>query len=735
MDNGADANTRYLFGNGESLTEPIQLPTPGAEREAPYSVIEAKRRLLPQARRTLTTLESLPPLACPDGRTVAVLTLHPAYIAKSQYPRPLLNAFNLEHVGSRGRKLKPEKSLRKNPPALENATDIFVAGERDAFRSLSASLESDVATDMMKYVVRIESISSPNPEERIKTPIVDDASAFEVVLHAGNSAKSVLRGFYAYLDELGMVADYDRVRHVQGLSFVPVRGTREQLVSLAQFSFLRAARSMPQIRPIDPVGPVRALQQVVPDLPNGGPLDATFRVAIFDGGLSPGHPFGQWATAIETTGVGPPDPGLQKHGEAVTSAFLFGPITQNPLQVPPSAVDHYRVLDRASFDPTGQYIDVLDRIVDVLERCDYEFVNLSLGPSFPIDDDDVNLWTAKLDEIANRKRALIVSAVGNDGHRGHGYDRIQAPSDAVNLLSVGAASSSGNGWQRAPYSSVGPGRSPGIVKPDVVAFGGSATEPFLALDSRGVDSWTGTSFAAPFTLRLAAETRAHLGSDISPLMARALLIHHADDSSQPVRHVGYGRILSDIADAIFCNEDEVHVLYQGELLAGNFLRATIPTPSAFPAKGKVFLKATFSFLTETDAQDPSNYTRSGLEVIYRRDADDFGNPEDDRTTAVSQTFFQAHRGGEQLRRDAHKWETAIRHDQKFLISKVKKPVFDIHYHAREAGGIASGGTRIPYALVLTMRVKGMPDLYDQVAVKYRGRLRALRPVIQVPVRV
>jgi subtilisin family serine protease len=646
-----------------------------------------------------------------------------------------LSALNLEHLGSRGRKIKPEKSLRKNPPPLENTTDIFVAGKRAAFRQLTAALESDRVAETSKYIVRIESIEPPSVEDRLKSPLPpgDNVAAFEVVLHAGGAAMPVIEGFYRYLDVVGMAADLDRLRHVQGLSFVPVHGTGEQMRRLAEFSFLRAARIMPHIRSIFPSGPIRAVTPTRPNLPDDGPLDASFRVAIFDGGLSPMHPFGKWANAIDTPGVGPADPRLLKHGEAVTSAFLFGPVA-GAVPVPPAGVDHYRVLDDTSFDPTGQYVDVLDRIVGVLEAQDYQYVNLSLGPSFPIDDDDVNLWTAKLDDIAQRKRALIVSAVGNDGDKGAGNDRIQAPSDAVNLLAVGAATTMGNGWQRADYSAVGPGRSPGIVKPDVVAFGGSSNEPFFAIDSTGIDSWTGTSFSTPFTLRLAAETRAHLGADISPLMSRALLIHHADDASHPVRQVGYGRILSDVAGAVFCAEDEVHVLYQGELLGGKFIRATIPTPTTFPSKGKVLLRATFCFLTETDAQDPSNYTRSGLEVIYRRDADDFGNPDDDRTTARSQTFFHAHRGGEQLRRDAHKWETAIHHEQKFVIGKVKKPVFDIHYHAREAGGIAPAGSRIPYALVLTMRVNGMTDLYDQIAQRYRGFLRALRPVIQIQVR-
>ena len=101
-----------------------------------------------------------------------------------------------------------------------------------------------------------------------------------------------------------------------------------------------------------------------------------------------------------------------------------------------------------------------------------------------------------------------MSPVGNTGaeDRESGEARIQVPSDCVNGLSVGAANTTHADWCRAPYSSWGPGRSPGVVKPDLVQFGGIDTQPFVVYTRGAVptlaQTW-GTSFAAPAALRLA----------------------------------------------------------------------------------------------------------------------------------------------------------------------------------------------------------------------------------------
>jgi hypothetical protein len=141
------------------------------------------------------------------------------------------------------------------------------------------------------------------------------------------------------------------------------------------------------------------------------------------------------------------------------------------------------VLDAAPGQDPRELYEVLERIQTVLSQQRYHLVNLSLGPILPIDDDDVHAWTAVIDELLATRDTLATIAVGNTGESdaAAGLNRIEVPADCVNALAIGACDSQDAGWQRATYSSIGPGRSPGLIKPDFVAFGGSLARPFLVI--------------------------------------------------------------------------------------------------------------------------------------------------------------------------------------------------------------------------------------------------------------
>ena len=178
----------------------------------------------------------------------------------------------------------------------------------------------------------------------------------------------------------------------------------------------------------------------------------------------------------------------------------------------------------------------------------------------------------------------------------------------------------------------------------------------------------------------------------------------------------------------------VRVIYQGELTPSQYLRAAIPMPDN-PLLGKVGIAATFCYATPTDPQDPGSYTRSGLEVTFRPHAEKFAS--DDATIPKSKSFFKkgAFETEQALRNDAQKWETTLNAKKSLLSKSLHLPVFDIHYNARSAGGAARDAEKIRYALVVTVRARRAPDLYDQVVRAYAGRLEVLIPVVDIAVRV
>jgi serine protease AprX len=97
--------------------------------------------------------------------------------------------------------------------------------------------------------------------------------------------------------------------------------------------------------------------------------------------------------------------------------------------------------------------------------------------------------------IASSKGIIVVISAGNEGHNAWRY--LTAPSDAVNILSVGAVNSS---LQVAAFSSIGPSAD-SRVKPDVVALGEST---YFQYSAETFTHGNGTSFSAPVISGLTA---------------------------------------------------------------------------------------------------------------------------------------------------------------------------------------------------------------------------------------
>ena len=743
----------YLLGYGERLTEPLDPPRLRPSKKHHYTFLEAKARLSPRIASVAEEVELLPDGACPENNTVAVLTLHPAYLAKSYFPLGLLQIVGLEAVGSRSRQIRPEKGAKSpvkgkgHDLELTSPTaEIFVAAPRPAFRRWANTItrwrEGESGHDEL---IRLEDVRVVPPQERLRPMRTNtDLPLLEVVLHATDDY--ILDGFREYLRSLDVKVDLDRRIQVQGLCFLPVRVPRDVHIEMARFSFLRIAREMPRLRELSPLRASTTVKNFPVELPKGGALNADLKVAVFDGGVPRNSALEPWVSRKKAVNMGDPVAEFQDHGLGVTSALLFGPLAPKTVpEIPFAMVDHYRVLDESTRDdPQDDYFDVLERITGVLTQKKYEFVNLSIGPDIEIEDDEVHVWTAQLDQLFADGQTLVTVAAGNGGERDRdsGNARIQAPADGVNLVGVGASDSIETKWKRAPYSSIGPGRNPGIVKPDILAFGGCSQEPFW-VTNRNKPGYTtptiGTSFAAPNALRTAIGVRAHLGSVIKPIALKALLVHHSRDSGHDPEEVGWGRIPSAIDDLITCGPGEAHIVYQGELEAGKYIRAKIPLPKG-PLKGQIEISATFCYASETDPEDPVNYTRAGLDIKFRPDRTKRTPGKDGKVPkhADTDSFFKLkalYNTEAELRRDAHQWETSVKRTRKFRPSSLNEPTFDIHYNARRSGHKYLDAKPIPYALIVSVRAIQMPDLYDQIFLRYRNSLEPLRPVLQVPIRV
>lgn len=733
----------FLIGRGELLTHDIKGPPRKPGKKEAYSLSESIERLALQFTQTATSLDRLPAHACPADLGVARLMMNPSYIARSFFPATLLHRVGLESVGSRTVGVIPGKWTKQGAPRNCTTTELFVAGKREAFRNLNswaAGLTEGSAEAL--DLAHIERFSAFSSAERVVSYGGKNETFFEVGLHLlpGEARGFVQQAFAQYAKELA-VTIYHQLGFTAGnLWFIPVKADHTAIARLAEFTFVRVIRPVPKLRGMRPV-PRAAGITVECSLPSEQPLSSEPKVAILDGGLPKQHVLAPWLRSYRLLDEkAADDPDGPEHGLGVTSAFLFGPITPNGAASRPFAyVDHLRVLDddAGTEDPLELY-RTLGFIEEVLLSRQYQFINLSLGPDLPIEDTDVHAWTSVIDDLLSDGDTLMTVAVGNNGQRDQasGNARVQVPSDCVNALAVGAASDTETGWSRAPYSAIGPGRSPGVVKPDLLAFGGDAAKYFhvLAPGSKpALAPQLGTSFAAPYLLRSAVGIRAILGAELSSLAIKALLVHGADPSTHDKRHVGWGKVPEDLMEIITCPEGVARIVYQGELKPGKYLRAPLPLPEGGLA-GKIRLGATFCYASPTDPQDAAAYTRAGLEVVFRPNDEKI---EDGKANADTRGFFDLKKYATEAERrsDLGKWETVLHGAKNMLGSGLKNPVFDIHYNAREAGASTSSAEKIRYALIITVAAPKHANLYNDILRAYAKTLIPIQPQVSLPIRL
>lgn len=728
----------YLIGHGERLSEPIVLPRGGNNPKDIYTYEESRERLQPELHTAIDNLPRDSELA-PDDVHVLQFVLHPKYLAKSYHPSGLIKMADLSLVGS-----KPVRIMASDDPGngacLSKA--LLLAGHRRSLEYLDLLLQNPTPQQDRHAgigdIIKIERIDNYTFDDKYH-PAPSNGAWYELVLHQLDEslAPNNIQGLLTLAKKLGVDVEDEMNFQANNLLYLPIRGSKEAVERLTEYTSVRALRPMPRLK-LEPTGGVMRDVRKPITLPEPPDAPARIGVAVLDGGLPQDNPIAPWVDYIKANPTAGDDRRVLGHGLGVCSALMFGNLgsDQKPLRTRITAV---RVLDSETRydDPIGMY-KALNNIENVLESYSFQYVNLSFGPDLPIEDDDVSAWTSILDGLLSSRDMLLSVAVGNNGKMDaeSGNNRIEPPGDAVNALGVGACDSENGYWTRASYSAVGPGRSPGIVKPDLVAFGGAEGNEFMVLGlgpSPVAIPVMGTSFAAPNALRQAIRIREICGAEITPLVAKTLLIHAAERREDDDQHeIGWGRVPSDATEIVTTSDGRALVIYKGRIKPGKIVRATIPMPSHL-VQGCVEIAATFSFICKVDPQSPDSYTRSALEVTFRRDADCI---DEGRKTPKTTPFFST-RGTSNLysteaerRSDQGKWETVLHARRRFKASSLVKPVFDVHYNSREEGGGAHTSDELEYALAITISAPKVKNLHQLILDEY-PQLVSLEPVIDV----
>jgi len=758
-----DNQRRLILGNGEQYVQAVTKPGSGRSPEPPRSYEEARDIVKSGVGNALAGFQALPDRKKMPEEAVFCLRLHPDATAKSYDPVALFSEVpELRNVGSRSYRAKTtevattkriEKKLEAKAEEVSGRL-LFVQGPPDGFERLVRHLDRPVSMLTQQFrdeVRRVERFDTLEKVEQIHG-FTDQwrEGRIELVMHPSRTAfDRQMQFLFDLFDEAGVAPERRSIRpYPGGPTFVSCRANRRVLNILAGTNPLRAAHPLSFAGLTD----LRSAPSSPAPKPAASTTRSTIKVGMFDGGLDPTTPLllGHVEEDLSLSITTPPTAACVAHGTAVAGALLHGPLNaiKDRVPTPPVSVVSIRALPTSDPHDIDLYesIDVVERAVPA--RKDIRVYNLSFGPRGPFQDDPISRFTYVLDSLAFTHKVSFFVAVGNDGEVA-GLDRVQAPSDFVHGIGVGAYTMRNGDIVRAPYSCIGPGRECGKIKPDLVAFGGcdqSPTHLVSTTPGRKLLNW-GTSFASPVAARMGAQA-SECFERSSALLGRALLVHAATHpTSMPDHLLGHGCIPPNIDDVLFCDEKTVTVVFQGDILPTRIVRLPIPWPSKVTIPGKIQVTWTVAALCPIDPNHPQDYTSCCLEEtfyphskksLYSPKPGQPGTPKRlhaDTDAAEIRSLlkkgwkcasFPVSESGNEYKDEATrraldcKWEPVVRRTRSKLATSIFEPFMTMH-----AIGRNGACDRFDYVVIVTLRAdKFDGDIYAEV----RNEFPALAPI-------
>ena len=756
------ADDRFpILGKGEQLAEPIKFSPGGREKEPIRTFDQARERLLPQMKSLLGEIDSLDS-GLRLSKIFFKVALDSEYLAKSYFPSTLFRNSRWEFVGSRPwhQSSRDGEALKETKPARL----LFLSASRMTIEDSYQRIErvKGMTRKEREDLAKIDQLGVPNFQDRLInlksfTKGVVELIFHPLVIHEWKECQKKLGSLTTETKDSEFLWDWKRGQHPEPI-FLPAKLGRKAVERLGSFNPLRAARPMasisfPRIRKtrtakLQEMPPKPVMRSVYPE------------IGVLDGGADTScEPLRGWSTNVDVTSASVREDYLE-HGTAVCGAALFGPLS--PQQAPPEPrfkVKSFRVLPPFDGDDPLALYRVLDLVQDIVEREENQHIEIyvmSFGPDTTIDDEEIDRFTVTLDQLAYRENVLFFVAVGNQGMEAHPLNRIQPPSDLVNGVGVGAFTFRKAG-EVVPteYCCIGPGRPGSRVKPDLSAFGGSDSYPFWVLlpgsDGTEVVPEQGTSFSTPVAASVAGNLlyRCSEPETMSPQTAKALMIHHAEPFKGELSSVrGWGALRATPEDLMLCAQNEVKVLYNGEIGLTRCIRLGLPFPQGLNYEGRVHFRWTIVYSCDVCPNTPDDYTLGGLDLVFRpnaylytyslpgenrkqvdhRQAADLASRLEDNGWRRSENPKSMNFKREHQLREEGKWETVIMGHRATHANNVYRPSLDMHAIPR-GDWESSGPGLISYAAVVSVRVSDKKvELYQRVTEQIRQlvpvRLRA-----------
>lgn len=735
-----------ILANGEYYIEPILKKTFGGQPILPHNYEEAKIRLEKDIEEIQNLVHQSNEVFL-DEKIICV-RLEPKYEAKSYTPNSLVADTGMRLIG--GRKYNVDDDFNKAKLYFMRASDI----ELEKLRSNFTTSRKDNIKSWRNQVCTISSIDLLQPNEKVMGfDRTWERGKVEIILHPlGAYAKDAIKGFFnitGLSQNNTVVREYD-----DGLTFLCANVDKNIINILKQYNPLRS------IKPIN--DNLEDDFRMSPNTSKGPNLPkeiihSNIKVGVFDGGVEKGtylvDPFCQNYDMIDTA----PTEKCLEHGTAVCGAVLYGSLNDkkedDEVTLPLVQVESFRVFPTAKTDDREydyqmySTIDIIEKVVK--ERRDIKVFNLSFGPKGAILDDDLNRFTYVCDRLSydveeDEVNPLFCVAVGNDGENKEPLNRIQAPSDMVNGLAVGAYSYNPiNDKIRAPYSCVGPGREGAKTKPDVLEFGGTITRPFIGAmhGTNLVGVVYGTSFSSPTVAGKIGKLMS-CSDMITPHLGRALLIQNSEATDPNCRNeIGFGFCPDIVEDLLECTDKRITILYSGEIASSTSVKLPIFLPEITNYSGNAKIEWTICTVVNPNANDPDAYTNNCIEDTFYPHEMTFNftkngyvlkklnltkqgemdeamklmnqgyNKSELPVSKPAKKYFRE----EDLRNSDFKWDTIIKKNITMRNSSLLNPFITLHAIGRDE----YQHEKIRYNIVVTIEVPRYPgSLYDKILENY-----------------
>ncbi|WNY29321.1 hypothetical protein MmiEs2_15480 [Methanimicrococcus stummii] len=426
-----------------------------------------------------------------------------------------------------------------------------------------------------------------------------------------------------------MEFQYIKSNYTDKLVIYCLKNMTEEMLNLLResriFSYIYSIEPMPTYDfMIDSVSEEITLSAKSPD-----PSETYEIVGILDSGIASNKYLDSWIDSTQSPYL---EEELDKsHGTAIASIVLYGDELEKKDLVKHKGL---KLFDASVIPAKDQNeIDTLQNIKEAIQKNheDIKIWNLSVSGKKSKIRSNFSDFAVAIDRLQNEYDILICKSSGNEINYNSQiyYDRyLSGGADSVNSLVVGSIAHHNNNI--SPFSRFGPAPS-GIVKPDLVHYGGHAIEDKnsngvrILSEDGAVTKSIGTSLSTPRVTSLAAGIQQRLEEPFDPLLIKALVIHSASypdglnlSIDERINQVGFG-IPKNVEDILYNSPSEVTLILRDKIARGGYIDIMdFPMPNCLIKNGVYTgqIIITLVYKPILDHTQGSEYIQSNVEVKF-----------------------------------------------------------------------------------------------------------------------